>query len=511
MTGSTAIKKISSFATVSASLLKSIAVPTWNVLSHDFSNVILPEKCLSISIEQSGFSIAYVKKIFSRFKVAAIKKYPIETANSDPEFLASSAAFFANEFGADKTAVTLSIPKSWVITKIVEFPSSIKEDIPSVISYEMDRITPFDSSDALYDFKIIEEINGKIKILLAATRNQVLKPYLDALSNKGIIVQKVTINSSAVDSIIRHAVRQTSNLYLEISDRGYEGALFTYSYPIAFFGSEFKDTEDKHRLTQIVDDIRHFIEQNKKNGISPEIYILFKNKSLNIKENLRLMLNMPFRTLNEIDLKISFAMTKDEISYSAVGAAIETLWQKSNGFNLFSKGQVVIPRKPLVLTIILLIVLSSIGILYAVAPLYIENQRIEEIDRQIAARKEEVRKVEALKKEIEVLNKDIALIKDFKNGRQMSLNFIKEFTSIAPKNTWLTRMRITEKTVEIEGYASSATELMPKLETSKLFQKVEFASPTFRDARMNSDRFNIRMEIEGLEKKQDLGNKNEKE
>lgn len=30
------------------------------------------------------------------------------------------------------------------------------------------------------------------------------------------------------------------------------------------------------------------------------------------------------------------------------------------------------------------------------------------------------------------------------------------------------------------------------------FKKAEFSSPTFRDTRMNADRFNIKMEIEGV-------------
>ncbi|MCL4492456.1 MAG: PilN domain-containing protein, partial [Nitrospirae bacterium] len=62
-------------------------------------------------------------------------------------------------------------------------------------------------------------------------------------------------------------------------------------------------------------------------------------------------------------------------------------------------------------------------------------------------------------------------------------------------STSFLRVRITGSTVEIEGYASSATELLPRLEASKVFRKAEFTSPTFRDARMNSDRFNIKMEI----------------
>jgi hypothetical protein len=34
-------------------------------------------------------------------------------------------------------------------------------------------------------------------------------------------------------------------------------------------------------------------------------------------------------------------------------------------------------------------------------------------------------------------------------------------------------------------------------------RKVEFASPTFRDVRLNADRFSIKMEIAGVKKKED--------
>jgi Tfp pilus assembly protein PilN len=91
----------------------------------------------------------------------------------------------------------------------------------------------------------------------------------------------------------------------------------------------------------------------------------------------------------------------------------------------------------------------------------------------------------------------------------MALNIIRELTVILPKNAWLTRVRITGSTVNIEGYAASATGLMPKLEASSYFKKAEFASPTYRDTRMNADRFNIKVEIEGIKK--DEGKKSEEE
>lgn len=509
MTVFTTAKKITSITSDSFSALKGIFIPIWKALSYDFSEVILPQKCVGISIEQTGFSIVYLTKSFGRFKIKGVKKFSSDSLYPDIDFFSSSVALAVRELNIDNASVTLSIPKSWVITKIVEFPSIVKDDILNVISYEMDRITPFNAEDALYDFRIIEENSEKIKVLLAVSRSQLIKPYLESLASKGIIVQRVTLNTTSTECLIRYFSEQTSNIYIEIGDKGYEGALFYDSKPISFFTGEFRQSDDKSRLHQFTKEIRYFFDTNKQNGISPQIYVLFKDKTYNLKEGLKLLLNMPIVVLNDVDIKISLSDWKDTISYSALSSALELLWQKSNGFNLLSMGKQIKQPKPKALTIILLIILISIGIVYTAAPLYIENKRIQEIDYQIAARKDEVKRVENLKKEIEALKKDIATINGFKQDRQMTLDIIKEFTTIIPKNAWLTRLRITDKTVEIEGYASSATELLPKLEASKFFQKLEFASPTFRDARMNADRFNIKMEIEGISKQEATETKEE--
>jgi general secretion pathway protein L len=166
--------------------------------------------------------------------------------------------------------------------------------------------------------------------------------------------------------------------------------------------------------------------------------------------------------------------------------------------NLLCKGVHKAPKNPMALTIVLLSLLVALGLFWLVSPLWIVEKRIEIIDREIAVRRDEVKKIEALKKELEGVEKEIADIETFKTSRPVALNLLREMTRVLPMNTWLSRIRITESTVEIEGYAATATEILPKLEVSEHFKKVEFASPTARDVRLNADRFSIKMEIEGL-------------
>jgi general secretion pathway protein L len=150
------------------------------------------------------------------------------------------------------------------------------------------------------------------------------------------------------------------------------------------------------------------------------------------------------------------------------------------------------------LTIILLVILAVLGLFWVLSPIQVEEWKTQALDREIAARRENVRKVEIVKKDLERVEKELTDIREFKTARPLVLNLLKEITKILPKNTWLTRVRITDSIVEIEGYAASATEIVPKLESSDYFKKVEFASSTARDTRLNADRFTIKMEIEGL-------------
>jgi Tfp pilus assembly protein PilN len=146
------------------------------------------------------------------------------------------------------------------------------------------------------------------------------------------------------------------------------------------------------------------------------------------------------------------------------------------------------------LTVVLLSLCVLLLIGFLISPVWIEGKRLEEIEQQIALRKEEVRKVEALKKEIDVINSEIVAVEQFKRNREMVLDVMKNLSTILPQNAWLSRLRVTGTIVEIEGYAHSATEVLSKLEASNAFKKAEFATQTIKDGRTNTDRFSIRMQ-----------------
>lgn len=355
----------------------------WRMLSFSLADDrIAPRRRLSIVLESGGLFVAYDSRFLSRMKNRGSRRYPVEEGKYPmPESAASAVALAVSDLGAAGSQATLVVPGAWTIVKTAEFPLTVKENLPDVVSYELDRLTPLSPERAFYDFRILAEDENRIRIMVAATKAETLQPYLEALGGKGIAISRV---------VIAPPVSGTA-------------------------------------------------------GMDPR-------------------------------------------SQSAVAGEM----------NLLAKGIHPSPKTPMALTIVLLSVLVALGLFWLVSPLRIAETRVEIIDREIAARRDEVKKVEGLKKDLEGVEKEIAAVETFKSSRPVTLNLLKELTRILPMNTWLSRIRFTESTVDIEGYAASATEILPKLEASGHFKKVEFASPTSRDVRLNADRFSIKMEIEGL-------------
>jgi len=511
MTGTIAIKKLVSIASDSAMKLKEMWNPLQRILTFSIADdIIAPKKNLCVSIDKGSLSIAYGSRFLSQMKIRKSRKYPMDQERyPQPEGLASSVALTMSDFGIAKTDVTLSIPKAWAIIKTVEFPSTVKENLSDVVSYELDRLTPLSPEDAFYDFRVLKENSKILTLLIVVAKADSITPYVNALREKGIHVSRVTVNLSCIGTLCHYMDKKETSIFMEIKKDGYEGALFSDGLITHAFTGSFPTTDEKSKIETMMTEIEPLLNEAKQEGKSPQIMALLKDSNPTLKEMLKLQ-SLPVRILNETDTKIKLSEPQEELTYAAIGGILESLWPNAKAMNLLEKGRHEISKTPMTFTIILICTIIALWILYMIAPLQIEGKRLKEIDRQITVRKDDIKKIEGIRKEIDGLSNEIFTIHDFKGNKPITLNIIKELTIILPKTAWLTRVKISEATVEIEGYASSATELLPKLETSKYFEKVAFASPTFRDARMNSDRFIIKMEIEGIKKDEQEKSKGEK-
>jgi general secretion pathway protein L len=493
------LEKIERIIADSKAKAKSLWEPLWEKLTYNLAEGMLaPMKVVAVSVEKGGLAIVYGSRFMSKIRIRGSRYYTVEEGKYlQPESFAKTVSLSVDELKAKRIEVTLSIPREWVVIRTVELPSTVKENLVTVISYELDRLTPLSSDGALYDFKILGEKDGKLTIMIWAARANLVNPYIEALVKEAIVVKKVTVGLSSLGNLSRYMVKDPAPVFLSHDRYGYQGGLVIDGSLVATIGGFF-DGEDKTAKTErIAADVSALIRIANERDFSPTVLVYPDSGEQIVDKN---GLGVPVKVLRDREVQDKFYAEQADIPCGAVGGMLESLWDKAKPLNLLGKGFQVTKKTPITISIILLLIIAGLAAVYMMVPLQREEKLLQEIDRQINARKEEVKKVESLKKEIDALSKDVSTIKGFKEAKPMSLLLFKELTNLLPKTVWLTRLRITDTAVDIEGYANSATEIISKLEASPHFKKVEFASPTIRDTRLNADRFVIKMELEGIQK-----------
>ncbi len=495
MTGAIALQKLVTISSESIARAKRLAKPLRKILFFSLADeTILPKRALALSIEPGQLSIIYGSRFFSRIKVKGTRTSPFEEGKyPSPANVASALTLARNDLRALGSEITLSIPKAWAVARWAELPITVKENLADVISYELDRLTPFNSENAFYDFRILGEEDRKLRIMLIAAKDDLIKPYLEAIKEKGITVDRVTTSPSAIATFCSHSQTHQNIIFANIGAAGYEVGLVVDSLLTSFCADNIDPNDGSSSLDAVVEEINRCAAAAKRGG-TPRLVLC--NGEEGLGKQLKEMLPSAISVLDGMDAALELPQGLGRISPAAGGSMLESLWPQAKGFNLLQKGRREKPATPVIFTLVLVIALLALGILYIVAPLRVEEKRLEEIERRVAAIRGEVKKVEALKKQVDALESEVSTVNGFKKDKPMTLQILKELTAILPKSAWLTRVRITDTTVEIEGYAAAATDLLPKLEASPYLKKVEFASPTFRDVRLNSDRFVIKMEIE---------------
>ncbi len=498
MNTTAAIEKLTGASSDLLAKTEQVRKSVWSFLTMSLTEgVLAPKKSLAVSIERGSLWVVLGSRFLSKIRVRGYRKYSFEEGSyPSPESLASTLELAIKELRASRASISLSMPREWVMVRTAELPSAVKENLAGVIGYELDRLTPFSPEDAYYDFKVLGEAEGKLSVVITAAKADVIDRYLEALRNSNLSVETVTINLSSLGTYCAYMDGSSSFLCLEADFHGYEGALVRENVLSSSFWGSLPEGGVEAKADVIAGAANKLVEEPRQQGLPTPIIVHSSDEALN--SALAQRIDSSLRIVRDADTKLKFSTSGPALSGNAAGALLESLWPGAVGLNLLAKGLRKGVKKEVGITIVLILAFLAAWVPYIVLPLDREEKRLEEINRQIALRKDEVKKVEALRKETDALNDETKAIQDFKEKSPMAIIILKELTTILPKDTWLTRTRLTDTTVELEGYAKSASEILPKLEQSKYFKKVEFAQPTIRDPRMEADRFVVKMEIEGF-------------
>ncbi len=497
MKAQTILQKSGSVVSSTARLLARAGTALGKILSFSLVDErIAFGRCAAVHLDEGEVSVACGSRRFSRVQIEGTRRYSFEAGKYPaPEAFASAVHLALADLKAMKADITLVVPKAWTIMKAADFPLVVEDTLPQVVAYELDRLTPLSAEKTYYDFQVIGKDQSRIQLMLAVVKTETLDPYLRALAQKNIRIRRIVVGPTALGALSHHVHGGKTALFLDCRAGRCEGGIVDQGRLTAFLTEGLPAGEGPGRSRAIAAAINPLIDELKKAGKAPGFVVHGPSGAW---PSLPETVHAPVRFLGETDLKLRFLHPENAVPYTAVGGVLESLQTGLRGLNVLDKGIHQPARTPAALTTVLIVALASLGVFSLAASLQIETKKLEAVEHEISIREPEVRKIEALKKDTAALEKEINTVERFKAEKPMALNLLRELTVVLPKNTWLARVRLSESTLNIEGFAASATDILPKLEASRYFKKVEFSSPTYRDPRLNTDRFAIKMEIEGL-------------
>jgi len=128
---------------------------------------------------------------------------------------------------------------------------------------------------------------------------------------------------------------------------------------------------------------------------------------------------------------------------------------------------------------------------------------LNSVNDEIKKRKPEVEAITKLQKQKDECCKEISALEKIQAGEVSKTDLLEELTKILPDTVWIWNFKYTGKEIEISGFADSASNLIPLIDKSSLFEKVEFLAPVTRERLMRGtdtkeyERFKIKARIEG--------------
>ena len=138
--------------------------------------------------------------------------------------------------------------------------------------------------------------------------------------------------------------------------------------------------------------------------------------------------------------------------------------------------------------------LAGVAILLAViallAPGYRARRQLAALNADIARMAPDVRGVEKVLAELDAKRRLLATIQSLETTAIRPLPVLRELTDLLPSDAWLTTVSLDSKGIELTGQAAAASGLIPVLENSPRFARVEFASPVTRGR--DKEQFRIR-------------------
>lgn len=464
---------------------------------------------LGIEFRDDAIVVTFLENSLAGISVVSSSTFVLR----DHETTANEIKAFIGRHGRDINKVFVSIPDKWAITRFIDIPSMKgrgKTVVANLMRFEVERHIPFEINEVAFDFLVIDEVDSKFSTVFIAAQKLKIDFIRDFLERLNLEPHAITLTSFALLNTIELSgvssggwqdiigiVRRSDmlgrkgevNICLHF-DKMYismvvikDGLCVDMKY---FMSGPGQSTTDF--LREVVDYVADVPDLFKSPHINKLILAGDTTSMPGITDELDVAIKEKSAAVNSIskfagDLK---GVEMNGLS-SSVGACFAGLGIGTYKFNLLPHKVDYEIKKiaPLATKVfIVLVVLLTFGIFATEAVK--QKNALEEMEATLKINEPLINEIEKLSDDINSIKKRIDFLNSVRKN-EMTLEVLAELANILPGDAWVTNLtfrgfRIKSKKREggelvISGYAASSSTLIPLLEDSLLFEKVEFVGP----------------------------------
>jgi len=471
------------------------------------SRMLITESSLGIDFKQNHLILTLLRKSFRKIGLVDYGVYPLPSEDQKEEREAQAIGLintFISEHQIRKERISIAIPREKTVVRFIRLPIATRENLRKVLEYEVPKYTPFEKGEIYFDYCILKEEKEWLHLFAVFAKKADVDPYLSLLKKIGIQPIAIQIPSIAAINLFFYnegPVEGETSVLVDLTEPYFEMDLIqgkdwreSFHLPLPREAKELKLTNTFMRSGEEVrspSKSTFFVY-----GLSADETILTHLMEVG---QIKGILSLP---MNHID--IEEGVSKPYKICASMGVALKGLIKPRVDLNLLPlemRKKVRQIGKPLFIFLtsfaLFLCLTWGIGIF-----VHYWNE-LDAVNTEIKKRRPEVEAVEKLQKQKEELGREIFELEKIKSGEISKIEILRELTQLLPTTAWVWNFKYNGKEIEISGFADSASDLIPLLDRSPLFEKVEFMAPVTKERQMRPDgdkekeRFKIKARIEG--------------
>jgi general secretion pathway protein L len=405
---------------------------------------------------------------------------------------------FAAEFSIDTDRTYVTLPRGVALLSRLTLPAAAKSDLHQVIEFELDRLVPLSREEIYYD-ALVRDSGSKLDVLVISVPRRVVSETIAVLDRAGRRARSIVITPIALLDFLRFCPDgDTDNVVVLLDDGGTtEFDYFTKGVLAASHLVRPDEVASDAAVARLVS--RETLSVGSPGG-PVKVYAWRSDEGLDgtsshLPPELRASgPEILRRAQGALVVPDRFFETASPAIVPAIGAALAAVREGTADLNLLplEERRSVEEGAPLV-TFFCAAVLVVVTLVWLVSAMVKDYRVAGTLQDEISSLEPTMREVHRNEENAGELRKKLRVL--MQDDRRRISVLLRELTEVVPQDAYLTTFRVRTGKIELEGFARSASDLVPLLEKSPFFKNAQFTSPVTK-VQNNQERFSLTTEIE---------------